>query len=110
MRNATVIPASRWQYLKYLVGPLLAGFLLWLSLRHTDLTALWATIVAAKPVWIVSAFVIINLAHVMRAHRWRYLLGDKYLGLSLWPLWSALMLGYGINVVLPRVGEVSRPL
>jgi glycosyltransferase 2 family protein len=114
MLNATKATSSRLQsllqYLKYVLGPLLAVLLLWLSLRHTDLSALWDTVMGANPLWIFLAFLVMNLAHVMRAHRWRYLLGNKYRQLSLWPLWSALMLGYGINVVLPRVGEISRPL
>ena len=110
MLNATKATPSRLQYLKYVLGPLLAVLLLWLSLRRTDLSALWDTMMGANPLWIFLAFLVMNLAHIMRAHRWRYLLGDKYRRLSLWPLWSALMLGYGINTVLPRVGEISRPL
>jgi len=109
MRHVIEALHGRLCYIKYFIGPLLAAVFLWFSLRHTDLTALWTTMIAAKPIWVVFAFLVMNMAHVMRAHRWRYLLGAKYRRLSLWPLWSALMLGYGINVFLPRVGEISRP-
>ena len=82
-------PSRDWlRYVTYLVGPLLAAAFLWLSLRHLDLAALWASMIAAKPVWVVLAFLTINLAHVVRANRWRYLLGDKYRSLSLWPTGS----------------------
>lgn len=110
MQNSTESTPGRWRYITYIVGPLLAGLLLWLSLRHTDLAALWITMTGANPLWVLLAFLVMHAAHVMRARRWRRLLGEKYRMLSLWPLWSALMLGYGVNVVLPRVGEVSRPL
>jgi uncharacterized protein (TIRG00374 family) len=96
--------------LKYILSLGIAVVLLWFTLRRTDLTMLWHSMVTAEPIWMLVAFVIINAGHLLRAHRWRYLLGTRHYSIPVGTLWSAVMIGYGVNVVLPRVGEISRPL
>ncbi|MGQ4810200.1 hypothetical protein NKDENANG_03649 [Candidatus Entotheonellaceae bacterium PAL068K] len=110
MQHFTDHLRGRLRYVIYLLGPLLAAAFLCMTLHQTDLAALWASMIAAKPGWVLLAFLTENLAHVLRAHRWRYLLGEKYRSLSLWPLWSGVILGYGVSLILPRIGEVGRPL
>jgi uncharacterized protein (TIRG00374 family) len=89
---------------------IIAAVFLWLTLRRIDLVVLWGSLMAANPWWLLLGFLITNIGHVLRAHRWRYLLSIRHRGVPLAILWTAVMIGYGINVVLPRVGEVSRPL
>jgi uncharacterized protein (TIRG00374 family) len=96
--------------LKYILSLCIAAALLWFTLRRTDLTMLWHSMVTAKPFWMLAAFVTVNAGHLLRAHRWRYLLGIRHSSIPLGTLWSAVMIGYGVNVVLPRLGEISRPL
>lgn len=96
--------------LTYILSLCIAVVLLWFTLRRTDLTMLWQSLVHASPLWVLSAFLTVNAGHVLRAHRWRYLLGVRHYGIPVTTLWSAVMIGYGVNVVLPRLGDISRPL
>lgn len=53
---------------------------------------------------------VVVAGHVVRAGRWQ-LLVKATLGRSprLWNTFSAVMIGYAVNALLPRVGEVVRP-
>jgi len=58
--------------------------------------------------WIALSIVFGVLSHISRAHRWQYLLaplGHKPRFLN---SFFSVMIGYLINMILPRVGEVSR--
>lgn len=48
------------------------------------------------------------LAHVSRAWRWRYLLESLGLRPSFWASYHSVMIGYFMNMFIPRAGEASR--
>ncbi len=48
------------------------------------------------------------LAHVSRAWRWRYLLEPLGMRPRFWACYHAVMIGYFMNLFLPRAGEASR--
>lgn len=54
--------------------------------------------------------IVFMLSHYLRALRWKYILGSVKEDASVWRLWGALMVGYGVNCVVPRLGEVYRAL
>ena len=60
--------------------------------------------------WVVLSLVIGIAAHLVRAFRWKLLLqptgNDPSVGRSL----MALLIGYMVNLVVPRLGEISRCL
>jgi uncharacterized protein (TIRG00374 family) len=51
----------------------------------------------------------VMVSHVLRAVRWKTLLEPSHPGTKLWNLFSAVMVGYGANNIVPRSGEVLRP-
>lgn len=59
--------------------------------------------------WIWISIPIILLSHVVRAIRWRTLLKPILHAKSLMNLFSAVMVGYAINNIIPRGGEFVRP-
>ncbi len=86
----------------------LAGVFLYLAFRDTDFDALWSTMLKADILWVASLVPIVLISHWIRAVRWRYLLMPFKDRPSYRNMFSAVMLGYAVNNVLPRVGEIVR--
>lgn len=59
--------------------------------------------------WIGVSMVCGILSHVARALRWNLLLQPMGYKASPWASFHAVILGYLVNMVLPRVGEITRP-
>ncbi len=58
--------------------------------------------------YIFLALVVGLISHLSRAHRWRYMLRSMGYNVSLKASFHATMIGNIVNIILPRVGEVSR--
>jgi len=95
--------------LRYSLSAVLTVLFLWLAFRGTDFQKLLASIRDADYVWILVSFIILIISHVVRAWRWRYLLEPMKPGIGLRNLFSAVMIGYLFNNILPRAGELARP-
>ena len=59
--------------------------------------------------WIALLVPISLLGHWIRALRWKYLMAPIKKDCKLSHLFGAIMIGYAVNNVLPRVGELVRP-
>jgi len=89
------------------VGLLLAALFLTLTFRGMDIGHLWGML-RAVPVATVAAMAVASLAGlVLRGLRWYYLLPDPRPGEGL-AVQRALALGYGVNNIASRVGELVR--
>lgn len=93
----------------------IAGLLIWFSLRslavgedENKLNFLWDTYRRADPVWLWAMAVVALISHVIRAERWRMLLQPSGNTVGLTNSFLSLMIGYLVNLVVPRGGEVSR--
>jgi len=97
--------------LKVLV-PLALG--LWLvvyfyrQLDEGQRTELFAAFRRANWWWLGLTVVLGWGSHLVRAWRWRYLLGHMGHRVGLWNAYNATMTGYFMNMLLPRAGEASR--
>lgn len=58
--------------------------------------------------WIVPSIFVGLLSHLSRAYRWKYLLEPMGYKPPFKSAYNALMIGYIVNIILPRAGEVSR--
>ncbi len=94
---------------KQLVGISLALIFLWLAFRGVDPAHLWYYISRMQPLYLVPLAASGLLSHLLRAYRWQILLaplaGRK---ISLFNSFCAVIVGYAVNVILPRGGEVAR--
>ncbi len=54
--------------------------------------------------------VVAMISHVVRAERWRLLLHSAGTPAALWPTFLSVMVGYLVNLAIPRGGELSRAL
>lgn len=95
--------------LRSAAGILLAAVFLAVAFRGIDLSELFDTLATLRYGWILLILPAGLLSHYARALRWKYMLGHVKEGLSVRNLFAAVMIGYMVNNVLPRVGELVRP-
>ena len=62
----------------------------------------------ANYLWILLALVIAFLSHFSRAYRWKYLLQTLDLKPKVSLMYHSVMIGYIINLTIPRSGEIAR--
>ena len=96
--------------LKILLPLILGGFLVWYSLSKISMDVLIGYFKEANYSWIFLGLFFGVLSHLSRAYRWKFML--KPLGFK--PKFAnnvlAVLVGYLVNLALPRAGEVSRAL
>ncbi len=97
------------QVAKQVAGIALAAVFLWLSFRNVNLRELWKYVEHLN-LWFLLLVVFSGLAsHLLRAARWIILLrplSSRRVGL--FNSFAAVMIGYAVNVAIPRGGEVAR--
>lgn len=87
-----------------------AALFIWLAIQNVDLSELWNQIKTVTFYWFPFFLVIMLFSHFLRAIRWKLLLKqeDKHIPTS--TLFAGVMLGYVVNNIIPRLGEISRPV
>lgn len=93
------------------IGSILLGILfIWLAFRSVELEEVIASARDMRWWWIAPFVVATLLSHFVRALRWEMLFTNKEKKPSRLTLYSGVMFGYLVNIPLPRVGEVARPV
>lgn len=95
--------------LKYAASVFLTLFFLYFAFRGTDLGKLWDILEHANYWWALALLPILLVSHLFRAWRWGYLLRPIKRDIRFRNLFSAMSVGYMVNNILPKVGEVVRP-
>ncbi|QNM85318.1 flippase-like domain-containing protein [Polaribacter pectinis] len=94
--------------LKIILPLALGGFLVWYSLSAISLETLGKYFKEANYSWIFLGLFFGILSHLSRAYRWKFML--EPLGFK--PRFTnsvlAVLVGYLVNLALPRAGEISR--
>ncbi|MCU0382987.1 MAG: flippase-like domain-containing protein [Cyclobacteriaceae bacterium] len=94
-------------------------FLIWISLSNLHVPGssnswqdkwnyLLVTWQQANMVWLWMMALLAMISHLLRAHRWKMLLTASGNTISLSSSFLSLLIGYLVNLVVPRGGEVSR--
>ncbi|MDG1227149.1 MAG: lysylphosphatidylglycerol synthase transmembrane domain-containing protein [Polaribacter sp.] len=96
--------------LKIILPLFLGGFLVWYSISNISVQILIEYFKEANYSWIFLGLFFGILSHLSRAYRWKFMLEPigfkaKYTNSVL-----AVLVGYLVNLALPRAGEVSRAL
>ncbi|CAM1345383.1 lysylphosphatidylglycerol synthase transmembrane domain-containing protein [Tenacibaculum amylolyticum] len=94
--------------LKIILPLILGGFLVWYMFTKISPTTLLNYFKNANYGWIALGLFFGVLSHLSRAYRWKFLLEPmgytpRFINSTL-----AVMIGYFVNLALPRAGEVSR--
>ena len=96
---------------KQLGAGVIALLLLWLAFKDCNWHELWRYLRTVQPLPIVGIFICGLASHFLRAYRWVFLLqplSDKKIGL--YNSFFAVIIGYFVNIAIPRGGEVVRLL
>lgn len=91
------------------VSIVVAAIFLILAFRGTDLHQIALSLERVNYWWLLLSFGILMVSHLVRAWRWGFLLAPMKEGIGLRNLFSGVMIGYFVNNLLPRAGEIARP-
>ena len=93
---------------KYALSFGLSGIFLYIAFYNVDFNKMMHFISGASLFWISVFVVVFFFSHYLRALRWKIILNSVKPDASIMNLFGSLMVGYGVNCVVPRLGEVSR--
>jgi glycosyltransferase 2 family protein len=94
------------------VLPLALGvYLIWYffnSMEPAAKATFYKALREANYFWIFLSLLLSFFALLSRAYRWKYLLEPMGYKTSFWNRYHAIMIGYIVNLTIPRAGEASR--
>ncbi len=88
----------------------LAVIFLYVAFYNVNFGDVLSVVSGASIFWIIIFIVAVFLGHIIRALRWKVILNSVKPDVSFKHLFGALMVGYGVNCVTPKLGEVSRAI
>ena len=89
----------------------LGGYLVWYffsTLTPEEKDQIAEAVKAANYWWVLLSAVPAVLSHVSRAYRWKYTLEPLGYKPDFWNSFFSVMIGYAVNLAIPRLGEISR--
>ncbi|MBD3617384.1 MAG: flippase-like domain-containing protein [Gracilimonas sp.] len=98
------------KFLKVLGSVALGVLFLWLAFREVEFSELIESTRGMSWFWILPFTAATLLAHYIRAIRWEMLFTNKEKVPAKTTLFTGVLFGYLVNIPLPRVGEVARPV
>ena len=107
--NVKKIPALR-GILNFLLSIGLAGLFLYFAFADVSLNEVLNLVSEASIFWIIIFIVFTLAGHYIRALRWKLILNSVKSDTKMKNLFGALMIGYGVNCVTPKLGEVTRAI
>jgi len=94
--------------LNFLLSFILAAIFLYIAFFDVDFSKVLEISSNANLFW-VAVFITLNfLAHAIRAYRWKFILSSVKPQTKFKNLFGSLLVGYGVNCITPKLGEVSR--
>ncbi len=96
--------------LKILLSFALSVVFFYFAFREVKLDELVEALKNANYWWVLLLVPIAVISHILRALRWKYILEPIKSNCSVRNLFAAVMIGYAVNNLLPRVGELVRPI
>ncbi|MTI31530.1 lysylphosphatidylglycerol synthase transmembrane domain-containing protein [Xanthovirga aplysinae] len=94
--------------LLYTISLTVALGLMWYIFRDLDFSVVLSKLKQLNYGWIALSVIIAISSHYARAYRWNLLLQPLGFQLKTWRTFLAVMSMYFVNLILPRMGEVSR--
>jgi uncharacterized protein (TIRG00374 family) len=86
----------------------LAIVFLYIAFYDVDFSEVLNIVSHANLLWVLIFIAVTMLGHYFRALRWKYILNSVKPNTSMKNLFGSLMVGYGVNCVTPKLGEVTR--
>jgi len=109
------VPSNLKAFFQYVLILAITGFLIWFSLRGLQVKEgenkweyIYHTWQSADKGWLLAMAALLMLSHLIRAERWKMLMKPTGHKITLSGSFLSLLVGYLVNLVIPRGGEVSR--
>ncbi|MFV0506967.1 MAG: lysylphosphatidylglycerol synthase transmembrane domain-containing protein [Bacteroidales bacterium] len=96
------------QALKYLFFLTVGCVIFYFIYKDEDLGKIKEAFLNAKYIWIVLSLFAGLLSHISRTFRWKQVLGEMDYKVRTATCFHSVMIGYMVNLIIPRGGEVSR--
>ncbi|OGU70334.1 MAG: hypothetical protein A2V93_11560 [Ignavibacteria bacterium RBG_16_34_14] len=94
--------------LNYTLSLLLTALFLYIAFKGVDINEVFRIVSDSSIIWMIIFIIVQMFAHYIRSLRWKIILHSVKPEASIKYLFGALMVGYGVNCVVPRLGEVTR--
>lgn len=78
------------------------------NMSNEELVSLKEAFVKADYIYLFCGLIIMLLSHISRAYRWKYMLEPLGHKPNFWKMYHSVMIGYLLNLTIPRSGEVAR--
>ncbi len=93
---------------KFILPLGLSIIFLYIAFYDEDINKIIAILSNASIFWIVILLITMLFSHYLRAVRWKVILNSVKPNASIINIFGAVMVGYGVSCVVPRLGELSR--
>jgi uncharacterized protein (TIRG00374 family) len=90
------------------IGLGLVYYMLFYRMQPEERTSMFNSIKSANYWWIGLSLFLGILSHASRAYRWKFMLNALGHKPKFWNSFYSVMIGYMMNLLVPRMGEVSR--
>jgi len=107
--NVKKIPALR-GIINFLLSIGLAALFLYLAFADVNFSEVLDLVSQASVFWTILFIIFTLLGHYIRTLRWKIILNSVKADTKMKNLFGALMIGYGVNCVTPKLGEVTRAI
>ena len=95
----------------YALPFILMAVFLYLAFKNVDLGEAFYLIGEDTSITYLIFFIaVFYFSHILRALRWKVIISSVKKDASIFNLFGATMIGYGVNCVIPRLGELYRGL
>ncbi|GEM_PF-96738 len=95
--------------LQIVITTALFGFSIYFALSNINFSRLLEYLQSVNYWYFLATIPIVILSHYIRATRWKILVDPLKKQIKTLNLFSGIMIGYGINNIIPRGGELVRP-
>ena len=84
---------------------------MWLAFRGVNFADLWSELKNTNYLYAFAGGLMgVLVSNYFRALRWRYLLDPLKENISMKSMFPPIMIGYMLNLIIPKGGEISRPV
>lgn len=94
--------------INFVLSVALAAVFLYFAFLNVDFSDVWFHVTRANLFWVFVFASLVLFGHFLRALRWKYILHSVKPDAKLKNLFGSLMVGYGVNSVTPKLGELTR--
>jgi uncharacterized protein (TIRG00374 family) len=104
LKNSSFLKA----FLSYGLSLALAVIFLYIAFYGVNFNEVLNVVSHASVLWLFVFIITVFLGHIIRALRWKVILNSVKPNASFKNLFGALMVGYGVNCITPKLGEITR--